>query len=333
MISLRKYLEAAEAMDCRATAEFCQALADLSAALLAGVEDHILERDLPQLGSYPDALRSLREHIEADPSPQALRAAGASARALLEQHHQLRAELHQRQGTEIANIVAMLNQTVAVLSGGSERSITRLRKIEEDLKAASAISDIVALKDRLGDTLRFVREQNAREREDSKRTLAEMERNAQRAQERMAIARSGVPDRSQAEQALAGVVVVEDPARLLVVIVLERAAAIRERFGSVVAERFVYLFVQDLVEQLPCKKKLFRWTENSLLMEVEPSGSPEATRSLLRSAMGRIPAERRIDVGQRLAVFSNQHRWTAIPAAELRDGADMAARLDQLVST
>jgi hypothetical protein len=118
-----------------------------------------------------------------------------------------------------------------------------------------------------------------------------------------------------------------------VLIVLERASAIRERFGSVVAERFVYLFVQDLVEHLPAQKRLFRWTENSLLVEVEPSGSAEATRALLRNAMGRIPAERRIDVGQRLAVFSNQHRWTAIPAAELRDCADIVARLDQLART
>jgi hypothetical protein len=273
----------------------------------------------------------LRERIENNPSPEALRAATTGTAKMLDEYSRVRTELVELEGAEVQNILTMLNQTISVLSGGSERSVARLRQVEDDLKSAAAISDIVALKDRLRETLRFVREQSVREREESRRTVLEIGRDAQRVQERFAIARSGVPGRSQAEQAFAKAL--ESPSKgLLVLVVLDRAVAIRERFGGAVGERFVHLFVQDLTDHLPPHRNLFRWTENSLVSELEPAASLEVTRVMLRTSLARIPSERKLDVGQRLAVFSNQHRWSVASLEESHDASELAAKLDRLVN-
>ncbi|MCC6314532.1 MAG: hypothetical protein IT337_11035 [Thermomicrobiales bacterium] len=335
MISLRKYLYARPpgpaAGPGDAGEEFCQALASLAGAVLDAIEAHVFVQSHPRARVYPEEFGKVRRSIESDPAPGELRAAGLAVARLLEAHQHTMAELDVLESAEVQQIVSMLNQTIAALSAGSDRSVERLRQIEGDLKHATAIPDIVALKARLSDTLRYVREASVRERSESAETAARLARDAQRAQERMAAARSGVGGREEAELRIQAMC--QRPVRgALAVFVLDRAEAIRQRFGGTVADRYVFLFVQDLLDALPSPKQLFLWDTSAIVADLESESHPDALRAELRAALAAAPAERRLDIGQRLAVFSNHHRWTVIPLGASDTPAETVARVERAVA-
>jgi GGDEF domain-containing protein len=71
----------------------------------------------------------------------------------------------------------------------------------------------------------------------------------------MALARGGLPGRDQLEQHL--IAMLSRPKRgVLAGFVLDRAAAIHQRFGDAAGERYVFLFVQDLLHLLPSPAKV-----------------------------------------------------------------------------
>jgi hypothetical protein len=272
-------------------------------------------------------LRALQQRIDAEPEPGEIRAAGTELAAMLAQYKTARDQISDGEAADVQKIVAMLHQTVAVLSAGSQRSVARLRQIEDDLKQTAAISDIVALKARLGDAMRYVREQGAQEREESARVLVEIEREVQQAQESMAVARSGMGGRAEAERSLAEAMP-RRPRTAAAVFLLESVANVKQRFGAALGERFFSLFVQDLAGALPAPRKLFRWSETAVLAELETDGPAAALRSQIPLWLASIPAQRRLDVGQRLAVLSNGHRWTLIPLADVGSAADAIRRVE-----
>ena len=109
---------------------------------------------------------------------------------------------------------------------------------------------------------------------------------------------------------------------------LESAAGVRQRFSAGLGERFFSLFVQDLAGALPAPRKLFRWSETAVLAELETEGSPAALRSRIPAWLASIPAQRRLDVGQRLAVLSNAHRWTLIPLSDVDTAGEAIRRIE-----
>jgi hypothetical protein len=310
--------------------EECQALAVLAAALLDGIEANVFNVPHPRIRAFAGELARLREALEANPAPAALRNASPAVSTLLERYRLTAEELRERESAEVSQIISMLNQTVAALSGGSERSVGRLRQIESELKQAVALPDIVALKARLSETLTYVREQSIREKIESAREVTALKNETSRVRERIALARGGLPGRAELEQHLAAVL--SRPVRgVLAGFVLDRAPAIHQRFGDAAGERYVFLFVQDLLRLLPSPSKTFRWSEGVLVVDIETTTQPETVRADLRNSMAGLPPERRLDVGPRVAIFSNQHRWLVIPVTGSPTPAELMARIEALV--
>ena len=336
MILLRKYLygEAPpepSAADAQSAYAFCAALTQLANALLAAVEQHVFREPHTAFQVFSLEASRMRERLEGNLALDEIGAITSEAAALLEQFRQVRDQVQRTEADEVQKMVGMLNDTIAVLSSGSERSVARLRQIEHDLKQTSALSDIVALKARLGDCLRYVREQSAKERDEASRNLVRMERDVQRAQEGLAVARAGICSRMEAEETLAKAV--QNAEAAMAIFVLDRCSSIKARFSPVVAERFLSLFAQDLAQNLPSPNKLYRWNDYSVLAELADTKVFSARNAELREKMNAIPRERQLDVGQRLAVFSNSHRWTLIRPADSSSHVDAILRLDHFVKT
>jgi len=207
----------------------------------------------------------------------------------------------------------------------------RWRQVEQDLRQASALGDIVALKSRLGDCLQYVRNQRAQEREDAASSLSKMEREVQRLQEGVALARSGLETRAEAERSVSEAVAKLDA--VFAVFLLECCPMVKVQFSPVVAERFMSLFVRDLCEHLPGPKRLYRWNDFTILASV-PGNKPLALRTAeIRERLTAIPNERQVDAGQRLAVFSNAHRWTLVRPAESGSPAAAILLIDQFAQS
>ena len=312
MISIRKYLNGSSK---GAPDERWEPLFDLASRLLAGIEAHGINHDYPEGVKFQEQVRALHAALDQDPGPEKFESVGAEVGRILEKHERWCRELSRAQAAEVQNMVAMLNRTVAVLSSGSERSVSRLRRIEGEIQHVAAINDLVALKARLADCLAYVQEETAREREEVARTLAGMEAELEKARETEAMARSGLPGRAEAEQAIARAA--EARAGLALVCVLDRFENVQARFGPAAADQFVDLFVRDLGRRLPSPKKLFRWSAVALVALLEPTPEGGDVPAQIRHAMQNLPLERKLETGGRVALIAQPVRWTVLDVGEL----------------
>lgn len=324
IISIRKYL-----YESRALADGDSGQADpllaLAGRLLAGIEQHGIHADHPEGVRFQQQVAALNKGLESVSTAKDLENLGAEAVRLLECHRQWWREMQREQAGEVQNMMAMLNRTVAVLSSGSNRSVDRLRRIEREIENVAVIDDLVALKARLSDCLSYVQQETAREREEVAHTLASMEAEIEKARESAALARTGFPGRNQAEQALAEAIG-QKPSVLALLCVLERFDNFHVRFGPAAADQFVTLFVEDLARRLPAPKRLFRWSVASLLALLDPAAGGDL-RGQVRHVMQVLPLERKLEMGNRVAVIAQPVRWALI---DLGQGGSPAVVLDQI---
>ncbi len=324
-ISIRKYLNG-----CRSggNSEAAEAVLGLAARLLAGIERHAIHTDHPEGLRFQQEVAALRKNLEEASTPSDLETVGAEAVAILDRHRQWWRETQREQAAEVQNMMAMMNRTVAVLSSGSNRSVDRLRRIEREIQKVGVIDDLVALKARLSECLSYVQQETAREREEVARTLAAMEAEIEKARESAALARTGFPGRNQAEQALAEVIG-RKPATLALLCVLDRFDSFHVRFGPAAADQFVTLFVEDLARRLPVPKRLYRWSVAALLALLDPASGADL-RVQARNAMQGLPLERKLEMGNRVAVIAQPVRWTLIDLGQADSAAAVLQQIRQL---
>jgi GGDEF domain-containing protein len=201
--------------------------------------------------------------------------------------------------------------------------------VENDLAHASAMSDIVALNARLTTCMLYVRAERKKEQRETARNITEIERDVRHVQDGFALARTGISTRTEAEKSLAEAVAKADSA--MAIVVLTRLSAIKARFNTIVAERFLSSFAQDLSERLPSPNRLFRWNDNSLLAELTGTKTVAAQMNDVRERLAQMPRERQLDSGELHAVFSNAHRWTLMKPAESQTLPAAILRIDQFV--
>ena len=324
MISIRKYLNGSRA-GADGDAGQSDPLVVLAGRLLAGIEQHGINGDYPEGVRFQQQVAALQKGLAGVSSAGDIEALGDKAVQLLERHRQWWREMQREQASEVQNMMAMLNRTVAVLSSGSNRSVDRLRRIEREIQKVAAIDDLLALKAHLSDCLSYVQQETAREREEVAHTLASMEAEIEKARESASLARTGFPGRNQAEQALAEAVG-QKPSTLALLCVLDRFDSFHVRFGPAAADQFVTLFVEDLAHRLPAPKRLFRWSVASLVALLDPNPAGDL-RVQVRHAMEALPLERKLEMGNRVAVIAQPVRWSII---DLGQADSAAAVLDQM---
>jgi hypothetical protein len=222
----------------------------------------------------------------------------------------------------------MLHQTIETLSTGNERSLGRLRRIETDIRSAAQLPQILALKERLNGCLQQIRQEATAEKQDFAVTKARMEREFLSVQEGISVAREGIPGREQAEKDLAA----DGPRINLVVVVLDRAATIKARFGAGVLERYMVGFLDQLREHLPSPKKVFRWNEHAVVAELPAGGLLESIEPQVRSSLAALPRDSRVDVGQRIAVLENSIRWCVLVVGGGVPREDAIHRIERFVA-
>jgi len=332
MITLRKYLYG-EVTSGTAEAEaihaFCKALTQLSSGLLDGLEQHVFNEPHSAFQTFATEARKFRDRLEGEAEPNDVQSVADNASTLLREFRQARDQVQQSEASEVHKMVSMLNETIAVLASGSERSLSRLRQVETELKNASALSDIVALKSRLNACMTSIREERTREQQETARNISEMKTGVQRAQEGFTLARTGIATRREAEKSIAEAVTSTDSA--VAIIVIDLIPTIKSRYNQITAERFVSSFAQELAEHLPSPNRFFRWNEQSLMVTLPESKVFAKLMSDVRERLAQMPRERQMIVGQRSTMFSNAHRWTVMRPAEAQTPQAAVSRIDQFV--
>ncbi len=323
MISIRKYLEGYRAPEAQQTGD----PGSPALRLLEALDQHVFSGTAP----YAAQLRALLEEPpENGAADEAIERLSAEACAALAGHAEARRAAGEKQVSDLQKMVSMLTDTVAALSSGNERSVTRLRRIERELEQVSKAGDLAAIKTRLSDCLSYVREEAARERAESARFMTEMEERVKEAQNEAAAASAGISGRREAESALA-----TRGGAVSVAMVLDNLPAVRARFGAPAAEDLSSEFTRDLLRQLPRPVRLFRWSPHAFVAVIDPEAGADAAglRSRLGEVLQGIATERRVQAGSRSAVLTLAFRWTVVAAGENGGAARMARDIDQFIAT
>ncbi len=322
MISIRRYLyshrrahpqeEGQEQPETIAQSDltYQASLARLATVLVSEIEVDGLNETDPAFEPVSASMGGIRQRLEDAESPDEIEALSVEIPQVLEEYRRARQTVERRQTEEVQKMLAMLQQTLEALGRGSERSVTRLRRIESQIRSASQISGIVALRERLRSCVDQIRDEAAAEQQEFARTKSELEQDFLLAQESAALARGGIPGRSQAEQRVAE----GAGAAPLALLLLERLPAIKARYGAAVSERYFSGFVDIVSGRLPSLKKMFRWNESTLMVELPVGKTGEMSEPELRSCLGDVPRVIQVDVGGRVAVLENTHRWCLVPA-------------------
>jgi hypothetical protein len=322
MISIRKYLEmyrrpepaAEEPAETEepelAEVDIRPSLAHLAAVLVSEIGSGSLDGSDPAFGPLSESVAGIRGRLEAAATAEEIETIETEVRRVFDELRRAKDAVERRQTKEVQNMVGMLQQTIEALARGSERSVTRLRRIESQVRSASQLGEIVALRDRLRVCVDRIRDEAVAEQREFAKTRSELERDFLMARESVALARGGIPGRSQAEQRLADA----PGASPLAVVLLERLPAIKARYGAGVSERYFSGFVGELMARLPAPRKAFRWNEGAVLVELPGDKSAQAGESALRDCLAGLPRSLRVDVGGRVAVLENTHRWCIVPA-------------------
>ena len=174
MISLRKYLDAASRKRAEASepsACDCDSLSRFSSSLLDTIQTEVLVGE--DCDSWRAQLVQLSDSLRADWSLEEQSAAAGTARRVLAEHRASTQQSNAQQATEIQQIFATLNQALIVMSEGKERTVSRLNTIQDSVRRASMINDIVALKSALTATVEFIKQEAAQAHEAGTREIDE----------------------------------------------------------------------------------------------------------------------------------------------------------------
>jgi len=297
-------------------------LARLAAVLVSEIAGENLTEPDPAFGTFSALADELRQRFEDAESPGEIEALGAEVPQLFQEFRRAREALERRQTGEVQKIVAMLQQTIEALGRGNERSMDRLRRIETQIRATSQISEIVALRERLRRSVTQIQDEAAVEQREFARAKSELEGDFLTAQESMHLARGGIPGRVQAEERLLEV----GGKACFALVLLDRLSAIKARYGAAVGEWYFSGFLAELLARLPAPRTVFRWNDCALLLEVPGEHEGGLSEAGARNALAAVPRSIQVDVGGRVALLENAHRWFLIPPGD--SPAETAARIE-----
>jgi hypothetical protein len=249
------------------------------------------------------------EQIAAAPSPDL---AAESFRTWWSSHHEQEST---RQQAELNRLISLLNEALAVVASGSDRSTTRLDKLEGFLEKASGAGSLAALRTQLSQIGKFVKDERERENAAQREALAtlgaefESARHALRTQ-------TQIPDRAAACKAHTALLAQREGAPLRAyVFVLERLRAIGARYEQEVSENLVDSFARTRIAKLTQGFQVFRWAEGTIVA-LGRTPTPTSVLAEQLAAANILVFEHRVIVGQRVAVLAVPVRQTILPAEQ-----------------
>ena len=270
MISLRRYLNASGN----------ETPLEAVSLLVASIGSSALEGDPVDLAAFTNEIRrigdALAQHLPADNLMIVAKAVAQALTTYNEACNKRIARLLASQGSEVRNILGMLQDAVISIAGENTRSGKRLQEITRELKESVALTDLRVLKGRLTECLKDLREETLQQKADAAVTMQKLQITIERGRSAPAAAKAangldevtGLPCREDAHAAVQ--TAVETGTRhYAVVMVVNRVEMINARFGLDVGDRMMVGIKEHLQQQLSLPDRLYRWGGPALLAIIE----------------------------------------------------------------
>ncbi len=316
IISLKKYLDAwsPALAGARPPAAPPAGALELADRVLWAVGEYVFHDDRYQ--QFRDEVQEHRLAVKKAASLDRIRQAAEGVESLLEAYRRNENRMQMTQAGEMQKIVAMLNDTLVVLSTGSDRAISRLKQVEKALQRAQAINDLVALKETVAQTMLFVREEMHKEREVTAKVLADTGEEFRRVRKALVVANGGLPGRKDALRILGPALAGEHRNRCFVaVFVIERYAALCGRFGPELAGDVIHGFLRERLGRLAAPGALFLWAPGCVVVLMERDGALAEVRAEV-AEVADAAYEYRIYWAERIVPVGLASRWMLFQGAD-----------------
>jgi hypothetical protein len=304
MISIRKYLDLkgaskSEPVEPRES----HVLADLCSRILDQVGSYVSAGEAtPELQAR---LENAKTAIGDAMGPKDALCVEDAVRIALSGRAAHERETAQRVAVETQQVVGVLNDALMALSGGSQRSLSRLHRIQESLQRTSLIRDTDGLRASLADAVKLIREETAREQEHAARDLAAFESEVIKV--RRQIVSNPVrrlPEREEGIRACADGLLTLKPGSSLYAIAFRFANinAMIQRYGPEPVNELFFQVIRERIPPLATVHTSCRWSSGCVVSVIEGSFDPERLQSEL-AELCREPLVYRMTLGSRTALL------------------------------
>ncbi len=303
MISIRRYIQEFGSLPTDATGPApSHVLVDLFASILDYIGVYVFAGEFTGLRLQ---LQPPKSRIHPDLTMPEAAEIDESVRASLSDYNRTAQETLQNTAIEMQQMVGVLGHALTVLSSGSERSVSRLRRIQDTLHRASTIQDISALRASLREAVQLIGEESSKERQSSAREREGIETQVVRFRELLA----GNPNRrlqnrEEGIRAISDSVATQMPGRRIwaLVFVFDQLKAITQRYGPEAVDDLFLQLIRERLQPLAPSNTAFRWTESAIVAIAQLERDPEEIRSGM-AGLNRTPLVCRVSLGNRTAVL------------------------------
>jgi GGDEF domain-containing protein len=286
--------------------------------LLEGIATHALELDRDARQSFRDRIAEIRESMDPESAARTLvENAGLAVQAMADYSRQA-ARLMRNQGAETQSLVALLARTASEIGGMGGRSVSRLRKIGDDLERLAALMGVSTLKARVRECLGEIGKEARQQEADAERMVQALRRETSRKQEAghsigldpVAEQPSELVAQSQLLAALR-----TNNQRQIAVFVLASARQINLQFGRVAGDEVVRALKHYLAGRLGSNDRMFRWSGPAIIVSLAGTESVDGIQARLNRLVEKT-IERSFEVRGCPVSISLSIAWTVFPLSQ-----------------
>jgi len=288
MISLKRYFNASGEETSFGQVE--GSLRRTVSLLVSGMGSSAVDGDPAECAGFRAEIKQIREGLLPDLAPENLKDLAEAATRTLTAYNKRITALLVSQGSEVKHILSMLQDTVINIAGENTRSGKRLQEITLELEQSGAVTDLRALKGRLTDCLKDLREETLQQKTEAASTMLKLQKTIEQSRNAVASAANrldpvtGLPGREDAliamRTAVAGGV-----RQYAVIMVVNRVEMVNARFGREVGDRMLVVFKEHMAKQLSAGDKLFRWAGPAFMAILEREVPLGIVRLLVKRMM------------------------------------------------
>lgn len=239
-----------------------------------------------------------------------------------------------RTAVETQQVIGVLNDALVALAGGSQRSVSRLEKIQESLQQTSRIRDPDGLRASLSAAMSFIRQETAKEQESAAQDLAAFESKIVRVRKQLAENPGRkLGGRAEAVRLITDALLALRPGRSIYAVALSVANAqgITQRYGP---ESVNDIFLQAINERIqPLTETITSWRWSPACVVALFEGDPDIRILQTKlSEFSRSPFVCRMTLGSRTAVLKAglSHLVVELTPETFRD---LLAEIDRFAGT
>ncbi|MBL8212465.1 MAG: diguanylate cyclase [Bryobacterales bacterium] len=313
MISIKKYLNRPSSSE--------DTLRRVLTLLMQAIELHTVEGDADDYRRFRSSMQiALTGFGPESTADQLLVMAGAVTTAVRE-YSERTSRFIRTQVAEYHRIVHLLTETVSHCAQGDERALGRLKSLEEQLQRAAQVEDVRELRIELGHCLASLQASVQEQKEEAAK--AERLRAAVDAVCRPVVQeeprREGQARGSGNFDLLTQELVREavgnrprDRLQYVLVLVVDKFAALQTRFGPELADRILWLLKRDVKRRLNDQDRLYRWHGAVFVgLLSRDYRLAEVSAEMARAVSSKF--EEHVEVGQRSILLTASVNWTVFP--------------------